>query len=274
VFAVIAGAGHLLSRHRRDSTAENDRIIFGLSTLVVGSAVYVGFLFHLSYMTRPWYFVVFLAFAATCLEIITAALGSMQTVLRLTCAIVVICVSIHPAWAALQFRQTNIDAVARQLEASAGADDLILINRWNYAISFRRYYQGAAVCATIPPVADLRTQRMDLVYRDMLAEAPMQPVLQAMEATLRGGHTVWLIGALHLVKPGETPLRPPSPTYVQPGAGEFFEAWSQQAAFLVQTHAGELVRVRVPLEQPVISFENVPLSAIRGWRDSGELSVR
>ena len=52
--------------------------------------------------------------------------------------------------------------------------------------------------------------------------------------------------------------------------GNFYAAWSEQAGFLVQRHAAHFNRVRVPLDQPVSRYENLPLSAIHGWRETGE----
>jgi hypothetical protein len=275
VVAIAAGGWSLLDRPANQAVrASKDPVIFGMVTLTVGTAAYVAFLFHLSYMTRPWYYVVFIAFVATCMEIIVGALPSRQTLCRCGCAIVLIALSAQPACTALRPRQTNIDAIARQLEATATADDLILINSWIYGLPFRRYYHGPATCGTIPPVEDLRSQRMDLVYRQMMFQAPMRPVLEKMEETLRAGHTIWLIGALRFVDRGQTPLAQPPPSDSRSSPGGFFQAWSEQAAFVVQNHAATLARVRVPMNQPVMQYENVGLSAIRGWRDSGELAVQ
>jgi hypothetical protein len=183
-------------------------------------------------------------------------------------------VSVKPAWAALRPRQTNLDAVAQHLQVNAKPGDLILVNPWNYDLTLRRYYRGSATLAGIPPVQDVRTQRMDLVYRQMLAKAPISPVLEQVAATLRSGQTVWLVGTVAFVEAGRLPIPQPPPNEAATRNTAFFRSWSEQAAFFVQSHAAELVRMRVPLEQPVMQYENVPLSAIRGWRESGDLVIR
>lgn len=254
--------------------AKSERILFGLVTLVVGTVAYAGFISVLGYLTQPWYYVAFAAFAATCIEIVLAALGTKERSLRLRAvlALAVVAVGAYPAWQALHVRQTNVDIVAAQLQTQAAPDDLILINSFNYGISFRRYYHGPAKYETIPPIEDLRWHRVDLLKRQMMAPAPMAPVLRRMEETLRNGHTIWLIGSLNFVPAGKEP-QVILPGYDGPNGwvgGNFYTAWAEQAGFLVQSHALHFERVRVPLAQPVSRYENLPVSAIRGWREAGD----
>jgi len=273
VLALIAGIWAM----RRKSTetggpAKSERILFGLVTLVVGTVGYAGFISVLGYLTQPWYYVAFAAFGATCIEMVLACIGAREWSLRLRAMLTLAIVAggVYPAWQALHFRQTNVDVVAAQLQAQAAPDDLILINTFNYGISFRRYYHGRANYLTIPPIEDLRWHRVDLLKRQMMSPAPMAPVLQRMEETLRNGHTIWLIGSLNFLPPGkEPPVTPPG--YDGPNGwvgGNFYAAWAEQAGFLVQSHALHFERVRVPLAQPVSRYENLPLSAIRGWREA------
>ncbi len=275
VLALIAGTWAM----KRKSTetggaARSDRILFGLVTLVVGTLGYAGFISVLGYLTQPWYYVAFVAFAATCIEMVLAGLWTNEWSLRLRAALAlaIVAIGVFPAWQALHLRQTNVDVVAAQLQTQASPDDLILINSFIYGISFRRYYHGPANYETIPPMEDLRAQRVDLLKRQMMSPAPMASVLQRMEETLRNGHTIWLIGSLNFVPPGEEPSVIP-PGYDGPKGwvgGNFYAAWSEQAGFLVQNHALHFERVRVPLAQSVSRYENLPLSAVRGWREAAE----
>jgi hypothetical protein len=208
------------------------------------------------------------------LDLIFASLraGSLPVLLRTAFALLFVGVAVSPAWRELQTRQTNVDVVALQLQSLAKPDDLILINTWNYGIPFRRYYREATSIATVPPIEDLRFHRCDLVKRRMMSPDPMAPVLQKMEETLRSGHTIWLIGSLDFVPPGKEPKVIP-PGYDGPKGwvgGNFYTTWSLQAGYLVQSRAVHLERVRVPLAQPVSRYENLPLSAIRGWREVAE----
>jgi hypothetical protein len=257
-----------------DGQEKTERILFGLVTLTAGAVCYAGFIGVLGYLTQPWYYIAFLAFAATCIEMVFASTWKKKwsLVTRAAFALAIMSIGGYPAWQALHFRQTNVDAVAAQLQAQAGPNDLILINRWIYGISFRRYYHGPANYQTIPPIEDLRTHRVDILKRQMMSPAPMTPVLQQMEETLRNGHTIWLIGSVDFVPPGKEPQAVP-PGYDGPSGwvgGNLFAAWAEQAGFLVQNHALHLERVPVPVAQPVSRYENLPLSAIRGWRDAAD----
>ena len=247
-------------------------------TLVIGTAGYAGFISVLGYLTQPWYYIAFAAFAATCIEMVIASLWTTERSLltRSALTLTIVCMSAYPAWRALHFRQTNVDVVAAQLEAQAAPDDLILINSWNYGISFRRYYHGPAKYETIPPIEDLRAHRVDLLKTQMMAPAPMAPVLQRMDETLRSGHTIWLIGGLNFVLPGKEP-QVISPGYDGPNGwvgGNFYAAWAEQAGFFVQEHALHFERVRVPLPQPVTRYENLPLSSFRGWRGAADTQAQ
>jgi hypothetical protein len=262
---------------RRESEAIHDparveRIRFGLVALVIGTLGYAAFISVLGYLTQPWYYIAFLAFAGTCMEMVLGSIGTREFSLlsRAACTIAIVIAGAYPAWQALHFRQTNVDVVAAQLQRDAAPDDLILINTWNYGISFRRYYHGPSSCETIPPIEDLRAHRVDILKRQMMSSAPMTPVLRRMEETLRSGHTIWLVGSLNFVPPGKEP-QVISPGYDGPNGwvgGNFYAAWAEQAGFMVQNHALHFERVRVPLAQPVSRYENLPLSAISGWREA------
>jgi uncharacterized membrane protein len=274
LFAFAAVAGLWAQRSDGQAAESRDRLLFVWVTLLVGSVGYAGFLRVLSYVTRPWYYVLFVVFAALCLDLIFASLrtGSLPVLLRSAFALLFVGVAVFPAWREVQARQTNVDVIAAQLQSLAGPEDLILLNPWNCGISFRRYYRGLTPTATIPPIEDLRFHRCDLAKRRMMSPDPMAPVLQKMDETLRSGHTIWLVGRLDFVPPGKEPRVIP-PGYDGPNGwvgGDFYEAWSLQAGFLVQNHALHFARARVPLAQPVSRYENLPLSAIRGWRGAAD----
>ena len=257
-----------------DEVANHDRLLFALMALFLGAICYAGFLRVLNYSTKPWYFVTFVAFAATCIEMIFSSVGRKEKALlaRSVCALLLMGVSFVPALQGLEGRQTNADIIAARLTRSATQDDLVVINPFIYGISFRRYYHGVAPYVTLPPMKDLRTHRVDLAKQQMMSAHPIAPVLRRMAEVLHAGHTVWLIGGLNYVPPGRQPFSIP------PGsAGNYYAyyvAWSEQASFFVQTHSKTLAPLPVPCDQPVVRYEDVPLTAIRGWRSGpGRLEV-
>jgi hypothetical protein len=271
IMAICGGAWILLRRSEESEPAsEKDRTLFALVTLLVGTAGYAGFLRVLSYVTQPWYYVVLLVFAAVCLEMLLASLPVKRWLwfARGGFALVFIATATFPAWRALQVRQTNIDLIASKLESLAKDGDLILLSPWNYGITFRRYYHRETLCATLPPVEDLRFHRCDIIKRQMMAQAPLAPVLQKMGETLRAGKTIWVVGRLVRVAPGKQPLEVP-PGYDGPDgfvSGNFYRAWLEQAGFFVQTRALNVERVPLNLSQPIMHYEAPELSSIRGWR--------
>jgi Ca2+/Na+ antiporter len=261
-----------------EQIANDDRLLFALMALLLGMICYAGFLRVLSYSTKPWYYVVLVAFVATCVEMIVSSAKRKENALltRSACSLLLMGASFVPALHWLEDRQTNIDIIAAKLAKTTTPDDLIVINPWIYGISFRHYYHGATPYVTFPPMKDLRTHRVDIAKRQMMSVQPMAPVLRRMAEVLQAGHTVWLIGGLNYVSPGRRPL------FVRPGfdspdgwvGGDYITAWSEQGSFLVQTYAKTLMPIPVPCDQPVVPYEDPPLTAIRGWRSgTGHLEV-
>jgi hypothetical protein len=265
LLVVLAGSWALLRQ------PIDDRTLFALVTLVAGTFAYAGFLKMLSYLTQPWYYIVFLAFAAVCIEMLTASIWKERALLgRAAFALLFAGVAAYPAFGAVKVRQTNIDLVAARVETLSAEGDLVLINPFPYGISFQYYYHGRAVYRTIPPMEDLRSHRADILKKQMMATAPMAPLLMEIEATLRGGHTVWLVGGVHFGNGGQA-APDVAPGYDGPDGwvgGNFYRTWSEQAGFLLRDHAEHFERIQVPLAQSVIHYENVPLGAFRGWRSS------
>jgi hypothetical protein len=154
------------------------------------------------------------------------------------------------------------------LNREAGDGDLILIHPWFCSPAFDRYYKGNAPWLTLPPLADRRLQRLDLFKEQMQLDAPVQPVLEKMEATLREGRVVWLVGYY----PFSTPPRPAAPL-PRPGEGAggwneapYMMAYGAQVAYFLQAHALQTKAVKLDLTQPVNPFENFPVLAVSGWR--------
>ncbi|MGZ4966727.1 MAG: hypothetical protein ACXV97_06090, partial [Chthoniobacterales bacterium] len=158
--AIILGAYALVKR-------ADERLLFAFVTLIVALVGYGAFLRVLGYLLQPWYFIVLLAFAAMCFEILLANARPV----RVGAALLVAILAAYPAWISLQARQTNIDLVAAKLETLASRGDLILINPFPFGISFQHYYRGAASIETIPPLSDLRSHRADLLKEKMMSTA-------------------------------------------------------------------------------------------------------
>ena len=187
---------------------------------------------------------------------------------RLAGVVVVAAIVSGGIWQRAQVRMTNLDVVAARLSREAVDGDLILIHPWFCGPTFDRYYKGNAPWFTLPPLADRRLQRLDLFKEQMQLDAPVQPVLEKMEATLREGRVVWLVGYY----PFSTPPRP-APALPRSGEGPggwneapYMMAYGAQVAYFLQAHALQTKALKLDLTQPVNPFENFPVLAVSGWR--------
>jgi hypothetical protein len=173
-----------------------------------------------------------------------------------------------PARSAAVIRQTNVDLVARAIERSAAPGDLVLVNPWYDGISFRRYYHGPAAWITLPEIADHRFHRYDLLKIRMASDRPIDDVLSRLGATLAAGHRVWIVGGIHLLKPGR---RPPSLPPAPRSPWGWFDVpyavvWSQQTGAYLQAHATRVTPIDVPTPGPVSDYERLRLLVFEGWR--------
>ena len=147
----------------------------------MGVVGYAGFLRVLNYWTQPWYYITLAAFVACLLEVLFGAWPATSKskvalrVVRLAVALLLLCVAVRPAWKELPTRHTNIDVIAGRLQQLATKDDLIVVPRWECAISLNRYYRGPSEVITLPPISEHRFHRYDLVLRQMMTADPLSP---------------------------------------------------------------------------------------------------
>jgi hypothetical protein len=233
----------------------------------------VGFLLFLkwaSLLSQPWYYLPLMAVCALSLDGVLAAL-TVQTpvrIFRVATAVLVLALSFPHGWQEIQVRQTNADRVASKLEASAQAEDLIVVCPWYYGVAFQRYYRGKAPWMTVPPLEDLRIHRYDLLKEKMKSTDPIGPLLTRMSETLRSGNRLWLIGEFHGL-PNVQPVepRPPAP---DPRSGwnshPYVSSWAAQADHLVRIHACRVEAVPVSSGERVNPYENLMLQAAQGWQ--------
>ena len=77
-------------------------------------------------------------------------------------------------------RLSNIDLVAHKLEAEASPNDLIVLNPWNFAPSFYRYYHGLTPWITVPTMSEYRIHRYDLMKSKTMELDPLAEVRSAI----------------------------------------------------------------------------------------------
>ena len=270
--AAIVGAGVILAKRKPSSPNENNRQAIGfLLTSAFGTiAIYYLFLKILKFPTEVWYYLVGLAVIAVVIDALLARAlrNGWMRILRLALIAAVAAWSYPPTVYSMRVRMTNLDLLAQRLNESVAPGDLVLVHPWFCAASLSRYYGGKAPLTTLPPLTQVRLQRLDLLKEQMKLEHPIQPVLEKMEATLRGGHTIWLVGYFFFPNPPRPPPELPRAGEGPEGwrAAPYMAAYGMEVAYFLQSHARSLASVEVPPGLPVNPFENLPLRKLQGWR--------
>jgi len=277
--AVLAEGDERADRDGRDEADEagaeeplrGDVAAFAALTILGVVLANGAFLEHLGYPMRPWYFLGPLALAASALDTIFGTLSRSRrgrfAAQRIAAVALVVAWQAVPLWQQLGTRQTNADLVAREVARSAGPQDLVVVLPWYFGVSFNRYYAGPAPWLTLPEIPDHRIHRYDLLKPRLAAQHPLDDVLQAVAATLRSGHRVWVAGEAAWPKLGEAVIMPP-PAPSSPYGWhdyEYLVGWSRKFGRFLERHAARIATVAVPSGQPVSSLEDLQLSVVQGW---------
>lgn len=239
---------------------DGDKILFASIAIVIGAAGTIAFV-SVSGWLMPRYFLPFVAVAMMCTHVFVKARADAQFVraANLVISLVIAAIFLPAAFAISAQRDTTCDWVGRALSQGAARDDVIVVTSFPFGISFARYYDGAAKWRTIPDVADHTQHRWDQALETMKRPDPLRETLSDIEAALKSGHRVFLVGAL------------PAPDDPRNDAAGYMKAEEELrirlAKFLKQHVA---VGNRVPLggEQPVQELENLPLFVCSGWLES------
>jgi hypothetical protein len=213
------------------------------------------------------------AFAACTLDIVLGAWPSAIILrsLRPSIAIWLLAFTLPLTWNELPTRHTNVDLIASQFQELSREGDVILVPRWECAISFCRYYHGKAKVVTMPPIDDHRFHRYDLVLAQMKTRNAHQPVLDRMEQALRSGHRVFLADTLPFPSP-DGPLPTVRPLYQDQNGGWHGAlpnaVWNAYAGRFLRAHATRADRIEVPLPPGVRvqKFEELAPGVLEGWR--------
>jgi hypothetical protein len=274
LLAAIVTAFVLARAEKKTSHGNDDRdaALFLVTVIAAITGAYYLFLTVLKFPTEVWYYLAWMGVTAVAIDGLLGRIIREDRVrmLRLAGVVLLAAVMSPGIWQQAQVRMTNLDRVAARLNREAGNDDLILMHPWFCGPSFGRYYKSSAPWLTLPPLADYQLQRLDLFKEQMQLDAPIQPILEKVEATLRAGHIVWLVGYYPFLTPPRLP--PPLPRAGE-GPGGWNEApymtiYGMQVAYFLQAHALETKSVRLDSTQSVNPFENFPVMAVSGWRAS------
>jgi hypothetical protein len=188
---------------------------------------------------------------------------------RAVAATLFLAFTILPSSRVIAAPHTNLDVVARQLEAVAAPNDLILLTRWECGVTLNRYYKGRTPWMTIPPLSDFRFQAYQPVMAHMRAEAPLQPVFAQAEQTLKNGGRVWLVGPAPVPPPGEVPPSLPRVTDGRDGwrgSPAFYQVWLMQVTHFLREHATGISILSAANPQPESPYETLTVCSEQGWK--------
>jgi hypothetical protein len=176
---------------------------------------------------------------------------------------------VRDAAAAVRLRMTNLDVVATTVAGTARPNDFVVVAPWYTGITFARYYRGPAPWATLPDLIDHRFHlHAELIERMKEGDAGIAPVLARVEATLRTGGRVWIVGPLLAPPPGEPPPHlPPWPNGPEgPLNAPYVEGWAHQLGAMLREHGADVFQVHLPALGAVNRWEDQPLEYVEGWR--------
>lgn len=256
-----------------------DAMLYAAVALIAGVVGYTAFLLALQYYTQPWYYITLAAFVACTLDVIFGAWpivtsSSVLTLLwpgvRITTAVALLCLVVLPAWEEMPTRHTNVDLLGERLQSLAQKDDVIVVPRWECAITLCRYYRGPAVIVSLPPIDDHRFHRYDLVFDQIITTDSVPPVLTKIESALKSGHHVFVTGELPF--PAALPALPDTLPVYRDSNGEWHgvpydSAWPLRVGHFLRLHALHIGRAEIPprLGARVQEFEKLDFLTLDGW---------
>ena len=269
--ATIIAVCSIVRQHRGTARPEAEFSLFLVVTVAIMTVAYYAFVKITKFPTEEWYYLLWMAIAAVAADaLITRRIALTNArIAQVLAVLIAAAVALPVALRVIHVRTSNLDLVAARLNSAVAPKDVVIVHPWFCAVTLARYYDGPAKLLTLPPVSDVKLQRLDLVKEQMRNQHAMQPVLAEIEAALRIGGTVWLVGHFPFANP-------PQPAPVLPRAGEGPEGWraapymtayGMEVAYFLQRHALQSARVELPVQQPVHPFEDLPVRALAGWRE-------
>jgi hypothetical protein len=262
--AVAIGCTQLFLRplHEKNLPRQEAAAFAGFS-LLFGVGGFILFLKVAGLPTQPWYYLPIMGLAAVCFDRVLLGFAWSRGPL-LAIAIATAAISYEGSLPLARRRQTNIDLLAAQLEREARPNDIIVLDRWYCGVTFQRYYHGSNFWTTLPPLQDLSIHRYDQMKLAMQKEDAIQPVIARVDAALRAGGRVWLIG--------EIPFDGRPPPLMEPAPNNpwrwldfpYTEIWGGQLGYFIVNHASSAEAF--PLTEAVNPLEDLQIAAISGWR--------
>jgi hypothetical protein len=277
IVAIIFGIVRIIGKPKPEAVCEDrDLPLYGTIALALGAIGFEIFIQLTGLLTQVWYFIPLLCFTVLCCDVILQRAHFILRMGVLGLALITLIISISPsAYAALRWQQSNGDLVAARVASDAAANDLVIVHPWYYGITFSHHFRGNTKWTTLPPLADLRFHRYDLVKEELTQTNAIEPVLKDVEATLRAGNRVWIVGQLPDRPVDDSELiRPPAAPYGprkwddQP----YSHFWGLEVRQFLEAHITNAVLVIDPSTNnlPINPAERMKLIVVSGWKGSAQ----
>jgi hypothetical protein len=273
--SVLAVIGLILALVRpqwiRLEPTERNLVVYAGATLLVATGATIGFFTWVGWATSVWYYLPVMATAVVCIDSLGLFLRK-NAYAAIANALLVLFAAMALSPIALQatnVRLTNVDLTTAVVAQRAQPNDLVVVDNYFYGISFNRYYHGRAPWVSVPDVNDFSLHRWDLLTDSMRRSGPIQPVLDRIDATLKAGHDVYVVGfALTNRIAAQRPL-PAAPTGSSGWSlWPYVRRWTTEIAYTVQTHAAHGQVITVQSAQPISVAEDVHTIVVTGWKET------
>ncbi len=194
--------GEGLPPHRRDVA------IFCGTTLLIGTLAYWLFLEFLSYETEPWYYLTLMTLIASSIDPLFGLVSARKRMVLALCVALIAGISVRGVRRSVRTPQTNIDLIAAKVTREASARDLVFLFPWQYGVTFQRYYRGAALWQTIPPIATHKVHRYDQFKAMVSDPRALARFLEETDRKLEAGGRIWIVSSTGLLENSEPVLLP------------------------------------------------------------------
>jgi len=246
-----------------------DLALYCAVSMVVGTGGLLLFLFHLHYWTQSWYYVEMLCLCSLSLDGLWGANRCGLRPwgwLRIGFMAAMMAWDAKGGWAEAHTRRSNVDLIAAVLNKDSADQDIIVVEDVWAGITFNRYYHGAARWVTVPPIDSHLVHRTDLVFEKIHEPDPMASVVRDVANALQGGHGVWLVGNMPLVRPVRL-------SAVQPALwfGGCVNHWNSQVTGTILDHALQQQVPNITAGQPICYLENLQVVRFSGFKSDAGL---
>ena len=272
LLALALVAGTISLRSPRESHGISSNSLYALISAIAAAAFFLAFIKIARLAPKDWYFLPLLALEAQCAESLLASAGASSPArwIRWLAVPILLGPNVTAAVRSLSMPQTDVDYVAGRVAKLAAPQDRVIVMPWYLGTTFARYYRGPAPWTTVPRLSDFSVQRLDLLKEQMRLENAIDPILSDIDATLRSGRRVWLVGPIPSIPHIDAPARlAPAPLGPQGwNEGPYVSGWASQVFFVLERDAREFHAV-IPLRTgPTGGMENASLYLAEGWRAS------